>query len=508
MRIFLICLLLVVSSSFLTSAQSIKIENGGEIKATNDHALQPIGAKGNLLYFMNIGMGRKVSDYEIMVFDRSDLNKTIQTINLGNVLPDIKGHNLAYYFFQHGKIYLVSSSKRLYFGSILDTEGEALSSNIPLYTADMTKATVDWAEVIETNDHGKLALVARKSIKGKTPDEFTLIPFDEEFKSENVYKIKLPEALGEGNTTDIHFGVNGCFYLAFFNNKTGGKAFVYNTKTEGLKEFDLSDHKDDEYYIDGQFHEGPDGHVWLGFTRGPICIDSYSLFRHHGGDSEPALVETYTFNKTLLEKSQIKEIIGKSCLGLPSETRLQQMVFHQDGSMHAIFEAYYMNERDMEYLIYFNDLFCVKLNNSGIAVNVATVYKSQTIRFGLTDQKAWTLGRYLYDRNLQGYGISLINSFSFYAWSQNNELKLIYNDAAGNGVKNQPYPQMTNNLNKVNLIQTTIKDEQVTKDILLESLTYELIFLPRMVIPIDGVSAISTATSKKGGLTSIYLINW
>lgn len=517
MRTFYLCLFIFLSSTFLASAQTAYLEHGGEMKATADYSLQPIGSDGKLLYFMNIGLGRKVSDYEILVYDRSDLNTLVRQTDLGKVLGDIKGHDVAYNYLQNGKIYLVTISKSLYFGSILSTEGEVISTNIPLFAAGMSKATVNWAEVIETIDHSQLALVSRKSVKGKMPDEFTLIVFDDAFKSAATHKFKLPAALGDANTTDIHYARNGCLYLACVTEKSGGKAFVYDSKSKTLKEYDLEEQDKDLSYLDGQFHEGPDGAVWLGFSRGPGCVNSYSLFKHNGGNAEPELVETYTFSEAQLEKSKVKTLIGKGCLGLPSGTRLQQMVFHADGSMHAIFEGHFLsrketlntttNLREIDYVLYYTDLFCVELSNTGIAKQVTVVHKNQNIHFGPINQKTWTLGPYRYEQNLLGFGLSFVKSLSFYAWSKDGELQLIFNDDNGNGTKNEPYPDLTNNLKKANLVQVSVQNGQVNKSILYASDTYELIFLPGWAMPLSDGSMMSTATSKKGGLTTVYFMN-
>lgn len=517
MRTFYLCLFVFLSSTYLASSQTANLEHGGEMKATTDHALQPIGSEGSLLYFMNIGMGRKVADYEIMVYDRSDLNTLVRKTDLGKVLGDIKAHDVAYYYLQNGKIYLVTISKSLYFGSILTSEGQVISSNIPLFAAGMTKASVHWAEVIETTDHSQLALVSRKSVKGKVPDEFTLIVFDDAFKSAATHKFKLPEALGDANTTDIHYARNGCVYLAFLTEKSGGKAFVYDPKSKALKEYELGEQDDDLSYLDGQFHEGPDGAVWLGFSRGPGCVNSYSLFKHNGGNAEPELIETYTFSEAQLEKSKVKVLIGKGCLGLPSGTRLQQMVFHPDGSMHAIFEGHFLqrketintttNVREVDFALHYTDLFCVALSNTGKAGQVTVVHKNQNIHFGPLNQKSWTLGPFRYDENLLGFGLSFVKCLSFHAWSNAGELQLLFNDDDGNGTKNEPYPDLTNNLKKANLVQVSLKNGQVSKSILFASDTYELIFLPGYAIQLSDGSMMSTATSKKGGLTSVYFMN-
>lgn len=498
------------------AAQTLQFETSEEIKSGSQNPLLAIGEKDGKIYMAHIGSGKKVSEYKVLEFESNNLKQAPREMELGTIFPEIKNHDAAYFFLQHGQIYVITISNSQYFGNIMSLEGKNLKSNISLYGSGMSKTTVGFAEMQETIDKEQLVLIYKKGTQ-ENLKEIGLIVFDANLATSGSHSVKLPAILIKPTITDLYYAKNACLYMAFFSEKTGGQAHVYATASKELISYDLSGQDNKLKYHNGRFHEGPDGRVWLGFSKGEETITSYSMFVHNGGTETPVMVENYAFSAQIQKTVRLENLIGKSKDGLPLFTEMKKMVFAADGKMYAIFEPnvthYHPKDQsgnglNLEYWTLFSlDLVCVTLDASGKAMSATPIYKAQKLVFVRSDQKKWTLGR---DDNFDGQNGKTnthIKALSFYAYASGGKLHILYNDDRKNEAQNEDKPNMVDNLGKINLVHISVDGAAVEKEIVIESDTYELIFLPLLAMPFENGRRVLSATgSKKGGQTGLAVV--
>lgn len=516
MKKIIYCLAILFLISPL-SAQNIQFETTEEIKSGSQNPLVTIGESEGKIYMAHVGSGKRLSEFKVLEFEANDIKSAPKEMELGAIFPDIKKHDVSYFFLQHGQIYIISLSNSQYFGNIMSLDGKAIKSNISLFAAGMTKTTVGFAEMQETLDKKQLVLIYKKGPKDNLKD-IGLLVFDENLKSTGNYLMRLPGMLIKPEITDLYYGVNGCLYLSIFSEKTGGQAYVYSTASNSVTSYDLSDQDKKIRYYKGRFHEGPDGRVWLGFTKGEKAINSYTMFVHAGGSEAPILVENYEFEEQVQKSVRLREILGKDNIGLPVFAELNRMLFAEDGKMYAIFESNvtHYHPRDhtgqglnLEFWTLFSlDLVCVSLDASGIAKESAVVFKAQKLTYSIEDMHNWTLGRKGNFSGLGGKSNTYVNALSFHAYIEGGKLHILMNDDRSNGVKNEEKRDYVDNLGKVNLVHVRVDGNKVEKEIIVESGEYELIFLSLLSKPYEnGHKLFSAVGSKRGGQTGMAVIS-
>jgi|GEM_PF-2472602 len=501
--IFLCC------SLGLSFAQTPQIIRGEEVdNGPAGGAIQPLGEANNEVYYLYTGMAKKLALHSIRVYDKTDITSLKREIKLKDVLSALKNHEVSYAFFQHDRIYLVTLSKDAYFGSVIGADGNVIKSNVPLFKAGVSIRLFDYAEVIESADKKTLALVYRRSTKGKQKDEFNLTLFDGEFGAEESHAIKLPVENDNNMVHSFFLSSNKRFYISLYKTNQG-TAYWYDLANKTVTAYELPTQEENDSYGNGRFHESKNGSVYLFMMHdGGNGVNGYALYEQKKGASIIDQVDMYTFSEEVLKELGFTMFFTARGKGIHPDTEVNMLLEGNDGTLYPILECYRIHVKEVtnqttkniekEYEMYWGGLICITLNKSGKVGELAIIAKSQgaSIYQGLIDRH--TLGRFNPQYEAVAKARTTLQLYSYAAYTDGNKVFIIFNDHEKNGIDNDDKGKKLEATGKSNLVIVTVSGAELEKQILKLADETEFFILPQSVQYLrDGTSLLLSGTSKK-----------